>query len=146
MTKKGSYMLVMKLDEDKIIPVGKKPAAEFPKGFYCYVGSAMNSIEKRLCRHQSMEKKRHWHIDWFLDHADIVDIKSIESNSKLECDISCDVAGIADDTPVKGFGNSDCKSCRAHLHHFKKDPSKELDKVAEKWKNSEPNTKNRRKQ
>jgi Uri superfamily endonuclease len=131
---KGSYVLVIRMDEDKDITIGKKGPAHFPGGFYCYVGSAMNNLEKRICRHMSDRKKNHWHIDWLLDHARITDVKSVESDRKIECDLNRDVAGIADDTPVKGFGSSDCRDCKAHLHFFGKDPSKDLDKVIEKWK------------
>ena len=143
--RKGSYMLVMKLDEDTRIPIGKRPPVEFPAGFYCYVGSAMNSLEKRICRHTSAAKKKHWHVDWFLDHARIVDVKRCESNKRLECSISDDVARIADDTPVKGFGSSDCVACYAHLHRFGEDPKELLEKMVERWKDSGRNTEGKKK-
>ena len=81
---RGTYVLVMKLDREKEISIGKKGPASFPGGYYCYVGSAMNKMEKRVCRHLSRDKKKRWHIDWFLDHARIVDVKRIESQKKSE--------------------------------------------------------------
>ena len=141
MMTRGSYCMVMRLDRETRIPVGKKPPVDFPAGFYCYVGSAMNSLEKRICRHRSREKKKHWHIDYFLDHARIVDIKEIESNTKQECGINSDVAEMADETPFRGFGSSDCRNCKAHLHLFREDPSDRLDRLVEKWKGSSETTK-----
>jgi Uri superfamily endonuclease len=131
---KGSYCLVMKLDKEKQIPIGRNPPVKFPGGFYCYVGSAMNSLEKRICRHQSRDKARHWHIDWFLEHARLVEVKRIESKNRLECGISQDVARLSESTPMKGFGSSDCQVCKAHLYHFTENPSRGLDRLVEKWK------------
>jgi Uri superfamily endonuclease len=136
---KGTYCLVMKLDEDRDIEIGKRPAVNFPAGFYCYVGSAMNSLEKRICRHMSQEKRLHWHIDWFLEHARIVDVKRIESQKRMECGLSHDISKLSDETPMKGFGSSDC-SCRTHLHYFRKDPSRELERLVKRWKISSRHT------
>jgi Uri superfamily endonuclease len=133
---KGAYCLIMRLPQEGIIPVGARPPVRFPAGYYCYVGSAMNSLEKRLCRHRSRHKKLHWHIDWFLEHAYIADIKSIESKERIECGISHDVAELADGIPMKGFGSSDCTSCEAHLYHFRENPSRAIDKMVRKWKSS----------
>ena len=132
--KKGSYFLVMKLKEEKALPVGRKPAVKFPGGFYCYVGSAMNSLEKRICRHISTEKRKRWHIDYFLKHAKLLDVKTIESDKRLECCLNQEVERKADGTPMKGFGSSDCRECSAHLHHFREDPSGMLEELAERWK------------
>lgn len=143
---KGAYCLIMKLPQERVILVGTKPPVRFPEGYYCYVGSAMNGLEKRLCRHRSRHtpqhklagtgKKLHWHIDWFLEHAGIVDIKSIESKERIECGLSHDVAELADGIPMKGFGSSDCTSCEAHLYHFRKNPSRAIERMVKKWKSS----------
>lgn len=129
---KGAYCLVMKLDRD--MRIGRRPHVRFPGGFYCYVGSAMNSIEKRLCRHISQEKRLHWHIDWFLEHASIVDVKRIESHERLECSLSRDIAGLSDGAVMRGFGSSDCRTCESHLHYFRENPSGLVDKVVKRWK------------
>ena len=131
----------MKLDEETGIQFGKKRQARFPAGYYCYAGSAMNSLGKRIQRHLSRNKKHHWHIDWFLDHARVIDVKSIESDKRIECELNSDVAGMADDTPVKGFGSSDCRVCRAHLHYFSRDPSGDLEILVKRWKGSSGTTK-----
>ncbi|MFB6215830.1 MAG: DUF123 domain-containing protein, partial [Candidatus Aenigmatarchaeota archaeon] len=46
---------------------------DFRQGVYVYVGSAMNSVEKRLERHFSDNKKMHWHIDYFSRVAEVFD-------------------------------------------------------------------------
>ncbi len=130
---KGTYCLVMKLDKDRNIEIGTRPHVRFPSGFYCYVGSAMNSLEKRIGRHMSRDKALHWHIDWFLEHARIVDVKRIESQDRLECGLSRDIARLSGRVIMKGFGSSDC-SCETHLHYFMRDPSRELERVVRKWK------------
>lgn len=132
---KGTYCLIMKLDSPSDIRIGRRPPLRFPRGFYCYVGSALNSLEKRTGRHMSRNKRLHWHIDYFLEHARIVGIKSIESQNRLECMVSREVAGLADGVPMEGFGSSDC-SCRSHLHYFRANPSGRIEGVMEKWKTS----------
>ncbi len=140
---KGAYCLVMRLKRERAIPIGRRPPVRFPGGFYCYVGSAMNSLEKRICRHSSKNKKLHWHIDWFLEHAEIVDVKSIESNKRIECGLSQDVAKLSDSIPMSGFGSSDCRVCKSHLYHFRENPSRRLDRLVRKWKSCSRPTENR---
>ena len=136
----GTYCLVMRLDKDTDISIGRRPPVRFPAGFYCYVGSAMNSLEKRIGRHKSREKRLHWHIDWFLEHARIVEVKSIESNRRMECGLSRDIAGISDGIPMRGFGSSDCRDCKAHMYYFRGNPSVRLEGEVRKWRSSSGNT------
>jgi len=133
---RGAYCLIMRLPGERLIAVGKNPPVTFPAGHYCYVGSAMNSLEKRTCRHASRVKKLRWHIDWLLEHAELREIKTIESQERIECRISRDVAEIADGIPMRGFGSSDCRTCKAHLYHFRDNPSERVDKLVRKWKSS----------
>ena len=129
---RGTYCLVMRLPNKSDIKIGRRSAVTFPRGYYCYVGSAMNNLEKRINRHMSKKKRFHWHIDWFLEYAEIVDVKRIESEKRLECFLSRDIASLSDRVIMKGLGSSDC-SCETHLHFFAKNPSRELDKLVKKW-------------
>ena len=114
---KGCYCLVISLNDEKTIKIGKKLGKiTFKKGHYVYVGSAMNSLKARITRHLSDEKKLHWHIDYLLKSAEITDVIYNESNRKIECDLSKYLA--AKTTGVEGFGCSDCK-CESHLYYFK---------------------------
>lgn len=112
---KGCYCLVVRLNDDCKIKIGKKLGKiEFKKGYYVYVGSAMNSLESRLKRHLGDEKKLHWHIDYLLEKSEITDIIYNESK-KVECKLSQCISAKA--TSVKDFGCSDC-DCESHLHYF----------------------------
>ena len=48
---KGSYVLVLKLEEDKRLTIGRLGTFEFPAGLYLYCGSALNGLEARVRRH-----------------------------------------------------------------------------------------------
>jgi Uri superfamily endonuclease len=111
---KGSYILVIKLKQKKEIQIGKLGKILFKKGFYIYVGSALNGLEQRINRHLKKNKKTHWHIDYFLDFADIIDILYKESETKVECDIASILNKKLLTIPY--FGSSDCR-CKSHLFY-----------------------------
>ena len=111
---KGCYILLIKLDRNLNINIGKLGNISFKKGFYAYIGSAMNSLENRIDRHIRKTKKFHWHIDYLLEKAKIIDIYYKESNVKDECKIArifCQNL-----YPIPCFGCSDCK-CSSHLFY-----------------------------
>lgn len=111
---KGSYILVIKLEKDKKIQIGKLGKIHFKCGFYIYVGSALNGLEKRINRHLKKTKKKHWHIDYLLDFAEVIDVLYKESETKIECEISSILDKQLDS--VFGFGCSDCR-CNSHLFY-----------------------------
>lgn len=114
---KGCYCLVIELAETSEIEIGKKLGIiRFEKGYYVYVGSAMNSLESRVKRHLSKDKKLRWHVDYLLTSSEITDIVFNVSPRKIECSLSQYIASKTDG--VAGFGCSDC-SCESHLYHFK---------------------------
>ena len=84
---KGCYCLIISLKDIQTIKIGKLGIIKFKKGCYVYVGSAMNSLEARLKRHLSDDKKLHWHIDYLLRKSEITDIIYNE-NKKVECELS----------------------------------------------------------
>ena len=91
----------------------------FKKGYYVYIGSAMNSLVPRLNRHLSDEKKMHWHIDYLLKSPDchIRDILFNISEERIECALAESISKDGEEIP--GFGCSDC-SCSSHLIYFKR--------------------------
>lgn len=116
---KGTYILVMKLNKPVGIAVGKLGRFIFPAGRYLYFGSAMNGLHARISRHLRKDKKLHWHIDYLLRKAMIIDVWYVESEERLECDLCQEAMKFPGATiPVKGFGSSDCK-CESHLLYFR---------------------------
>ncbi len=111
---KGSYILLIKLDKNISINVGKLGKLEFFKGFYVYVGSALNGLKQRINRHLRKNKNIHWHIDYLLNFAKISDIYYFENSVKDECIIANNFEKKLHN--VKDFGSSDCK-CKSHLFY-----------------------------
>jgi Uri superfamily endonuclease len=109
---KGCYSLIIKLNEDATIAVGKKNKYSFMKGYYVYVGSALNGLEQRIQRHLRENKKKFWHIDYFLSYAKIVEIYYKENSYREECSIANQLQQNFES--IKGFGCSDCR-CSSHL-------------------------------
>lgn len=97
------------------------------------MGSGMKNLSQRIDRHLAKDKRFRWHIDWFLAHAKILEIKKIESEERLECAFSRELGDLAEEPIMKGFGASDC-DCVTHLHYFKKNPTRLLDQVVKKLK------------
>jgi Uri superfamily endonuclease len=108
----GCYLLLVNLQKNMTIEVGKRGKIKFNAGYYVYVGSALRGIEQRVQRHLRTEKKRHWHIDYLLEHAQIRAVYYKEGTTKEECMIA-DVFQKKFDS-VDGFGCSDC-NCTSHL-------------------------------
>ncbi len=117
---KGAYVLIVLLDEDKEITVGKLGKHYFPKGYYTYVGSGMKNLEKRIERHLRRKKKLRWHIDYLLKHGKVVDVIKFKSEKKIECSIARKISEIGR-IVVENFGSTDCK-CRTHLFYFPYNP------------------------
>jgi len=123
---KGAYVLLIELEEDSPIKVGKLGKIFFKKGFYVYVGSALNGLEQRIERHKRSDKKFHWHIDYLLKYAEIKNVFYKESIKKEECEISKKFEKFE---TISGFGCSDCK-CNSHLFYgSKRDILKIIDKA-----------------
>ena len=109
---KGCYILIIELKNDITIQIGKIGNILFQKGFYAYIGSALNGLEQRIYRHLRKEKKIRWHIDYLLQHGRIIKIFYKENNKKEECSIAKKLE--AELFSISNFGCSDCK-CNSHL-------------------------------
>lgn len=113
---KGIYFLLLKLEKDQGIDIGSLGELSFRDGYYVYIGSAQNGIKARVRRHLREEKKKHWHIDYLLDNAEICRIYYVKSDDKkAECRAASFMEAKCD--AIDGFGSSDC-SCRSHLIHI----------------------------
>ncbi len=124
--KKGTYALILLLKHKKEITVGKLGTFAFPAGYYLYVGSALGpgGLKARLARHRRHKKLR-WHIDYLLEHAELIEVWSTVSPDRLEClwaQAAQELPGSK--IPVPGFGSSDCR-CSSHLVHLARKPTYE---------------------
>ena len=130
--KKGTYCLIIHVKNNSNISIGKLDKIKFKKGYYIYVGSALNSLNTRIKRHLSENKKIHWHVDYLLnsEKSKILDVIYVESSNKWECVVAQELTEIG--TGVRGFGCSDCK-CDSHLFYLKQ-PEKALKACIETFK------------
>ncbi len=113
---KGTYVLHLYLKKNKNILIGKKKIF-FKKGHYFYVGSAYGktiNLQNRINRHLKKEKNKHWHIDYFLEYANIK--KVYTTSLKCEKEICKDLAFL---DFIKDFGNSDDNKNPSHLFYIK---------------------------
>jgi len=134
MKNKGCYLLVLFLEREKELQIGKLGKFTFKRGFYCYTGSALNNLQARIDRHLKKSKKLHWHIDYLLSEGEVIRVIAVEITEKIECRLNQSVAKIADAVPVRKFGSSDC-SCFSHLHYFEQNPLSQLEVIPSHFKN-----------
>ncbi len=111
----GTYLLLMDLISDHIVPVGSLGEIEFKKGRYVYVGSAKAGLWGRVKRHLSEPKKKRWHIDRIASLSISSKVFWKEHSPNLECDTARILNGGL--IGIRGFGCSDC-SCGSHLFYI----------------------------
>lgn len=117
---KGTYILLLELNESQDIAVGCLGILHFRRGFYAYVGSALNGLEIRLRHHIRQSKTRHWHIDYLLERTNISGVILIPDERRLECILAQALGQRL--LCIPRFGSSDCY-CPGHLF-FAADKSK----------------------
>ena len=119
---KGAYLLLIHIDKDTSIKIGALGKIKFKKGYYVYIGSAMNNLTKRIDRHLKPEKEKttRWHIDYLRVVGQVTGYFYTSAPVKLECRWFQAIRGLPEaDIPLPGFGSSDCTAgCQAHLLHF----------------------------
>lgn len=122
MVSKGTYCLCIRVKDTIVVRIGALGELTFEKGYYVYVGSALNSLEPRIIRHLKVSRKEHqvihWHIDYLLKEkeVEIEKVYFIANGQKQECKLAEKVLEYGD--PIKKFGCSDCM-CISHLYRVK---------------------------
>lgn len=112
---KGIYALLIKVKRKVNIQIGKLGKFEFPKGWYLYIGSGKNGLEKRVKRHLRKKRNLFWHIDYLLSAPDTEIEKVWIKEGGKECSLAKRIAQTdIFKIPVPGFGSSDCR-CKSHL-------------------------------
>jgi Uri superfamily endonuclease len=114
---KGTYILLLQMQEPSTIVIGKKGTFDFNAGWYAYVGSAFGSggLAGRLKHHLAPVKKPHWHLDYLRAHAIVREVWYVASEIVYEhiwAEILTNLPNAS--IPVPRFGASDCK-CATHL-------------------------------
>lgn len=117
---KGIYVLVVSVERNINVRVGKLGSLSFEKGLYAYVGSAQNNLQKRVRRHLGQEKKKFWHIDFLLDNFHVRVLRLFYRNAGRleECRIAEELG--KEGAAVPDFGSSDCR-CKSHLFKIQQD-------------------------
>jgi Uri superfamily endonuclease len=111
---KGIYVLVVCIERNINVRVGKLGSLRFEKGLYAYVGSAQSGLENRVRRHLGRKKKKFWHIDFLLDNFHVRVLRVFYKNARRleECRIAKELG--KEGAAVSDFGSSDCR-CESHL-------------------------------
>ena len=126
LTISGSYLLILENPEDKKIQVGSLGKIAFKKGYYVYVGSALNGIDKRVRRHYSKIKNKRWHIDYISPSPmKIIRNFKIRRKDRIEDRLAYDLMKISD-SRIPKFGSSD-STLDSHLFFFKTSPLQKQD-------------------
>ena len=115
----GSYVLTLKLSAPVALRIPRFAGSRLEPGIYAYAGSARGpgGIAARVGRHLGAEKTVRWHIDHLTMVADAV-WASVFPDAD-ECALVARLTGgDAFETPLPGFGSSDCRTCEAHLLKF----------------------------
>ncbi|OAA31275.1 hypothetical protein AT15_07200 [Kosmotoga arenicorallina S304] len=103
---KGSYVLLIRVAKEAEVKTRGRSFNILP-GYYCYIGSAFNSLSERVKRHLKKSKKRFWHIDYLLDIGEVLSVLLLPSSVKSEVKISSLFQKFGE--AVDGFGASDCQ-------------------------------------
>lgn len=112
---RGTYILVLELEGEVEIAIGRRGSFVFPAGCYVYAGSALNGLSGRIARHLRRKKKLRWHIDYLTVLARPVAVHVYRGRERRECEAASYYAGRQGARiPVPRFGASDCR-CGAHL-------------------------------
>ncbi|USZ68387.1 GIY-YIG nuclease family protein [Halorussus salilacus] len=130
MTGKGTYTLLIALDEAATVEFGAAGERDLAAGWYAYTGTAFGPGGfARIERHRELaageRDARHWHVDYLLGYpasrvAGVV--KSVGVDAECAVSRRLDTDGDLDAETVAGLGASDCE-CDSHLRYAReRDP------------------------
>ena len=115
MTEKGTYTLLIRVEEPTTVRVSALGDVRFGEALYAYTGSAFGAGGlSRIDRHARVasgeNEARHWHVDYLLG----CDTSALVGAFVTPDDAECAVARAIEGDCVPRFGASDC-SCASHL-------------------------------
>jgi Uri superfamily endonuclease len=118
---RGIYTLIIRCSRPSRITVGRHLTVLLKRDLYLYSGSALGrgstSLQGRISRHLTRDKKHFWHIDRILssDSTRVVLVVFAKTTRKMECKLNVALlkySGIG--VPMKGVGSTDCR-CESHF-------------------------------
>lgn len=112
----GVYLLWLYLPQTVSITIGRLGICILSQGVYAYSGSAQRNLQQRIKRHRRLDKKLHWHIDYFRAKALYLgEVVFLDQPKHHECWLVQQLLCIPGTYyPVAGFGSSDC-CCGSHF-------------------------------
>jgi sugar fermentation stimulation protein A len=118
---KGSYLLIFANNQPFKKIIGSLGEREFKKGYYVYVGSAMQALDKRIKRHLRKSKKVRWHLDYISPGCMKIDkVYPIRRRDRIEEALARGLLEICDDYVID-FGASD-SGLPSHFFYFSNRP------------------------
>jgi Uri superfamily endonuclease len=117
--------LLLRLERQSELRVGRLGELSLLAGWYVYVGSALAGLGPRLARHLRRDKTKRWHVDYLREQAEPAALAYWLGQERLECQVAASLAGRPGARPVRRFGASDC-GCFSHLIAFSRRPSLRL--------------------
>lgn len=136
---KGTYVLILRLNHNIDLTIGKLGDFHFKSGYYYYIGSALGTGGfKRVTRHFNVasgkNSTRKWHIDHLLPRSEVICAVLLPIGEALECKAAQTFMEFSQFIP--GFGCSDC-TCKSHLFFHESDITNDLIRIANKLAGNE---------
>jgi len=124
---KGTYVLIASVPRMKRIEIGQLGKFDIVPGFYAYVGSALGAggLHARIGHHLESTAFPHWHIDYFLQVAEPIEVWYTTADQKLEHHWAHLLENASQfRIPIPRFGSSDYHRSRSsHLFYSKRRPA-----------------------
>ncbi len=117
----GSYLMVLRCEQDVTKGIGALGERKFRKGYYVYVGSALKGVDARIRRHRKGKKKIRWHLDYVFPYVmKEVKVYPILGPGRMETRLAQKLIEISEEC-VPGFGSSDTE-LPSHFFYFPSNP------------------------
>lgn len=120
----GTYALLLQLDVEGSIRIGRRQLLPLTPGWALYVGSAFGpgGMAGRLRHHRRLAARPYWHIDYLRRHAALEAVWYSYDPIHRECLWAETARALGGQAPPFRFGASDCR-CGAHLSFFELRPA-----------------------
>ena len=128
----GVYVLLLYLAKTANIRIGAIGTHNFKRGWHAYFGSAHagGGVYARCGRHARLpgdRKTNRWNVDYFREHATLVEVWFAHLPAEFEHRWSQSFARLGiSSVPVKRMGGWDCRKCPAHFYKLKQRPPTSL--------------------